>query len=114
KAGKTGTAGAMSEWRTVEKSGDILLPDLVLRPATGTVAGTVVDDRGRPVAAARVEYRDRFGRAAMGAGDRGAVRPEGLPDGDVYLSAEADDFQTWRAVVKSGRTDLKVTLRRVE
>jgi protocatechuate 3,4-dioxygenase beta subunit len=114
KTGKTGTAGAMSEWRTVEKSGDVALPDLVLRPATGVLTGTVVDDRGRPVAAARVEYYDRFGRAATVSDERGGFRLEGLPDGDVYLTAQADDFQPWRDVVKSGRTNLKVMLRRAE
>ena len=64
-------------------------------PATGLVAGTVVDTSGRPVAGAKIEYSDSFGRAAAVSDERGAFRLEALPDGSVRLSAKADDFATW-------------------
>jgi protocatechuate 3,4-dioxygenase beta subunit len=84
---------------------------LVLRPGH-VIAGTVRDGRGEPVVGAHVSLRSgRDYSASTETDGEGRFRHEGLPPGNVRLSASHPDFADTEGLVEAGDTDVTLELR---
>jgi hypothetical protein len=114
RSGRSGCNRPESDWRTADKPGDIVLPDLVIRPGAAVLTGAVVDPAGRPIGGARVSQLDRFGQVEAVTEADGTFRLEGLADGTVYLQVKADDYELKNHAAKAGATNIRITMNRPE
>lgn len=87
----------------------VLPPEQRPYVATRTLAGRVVDPKGRPVEGARVE----FGGASALTGKDGAFRLDGLEAKNSTAQVTAPGFAIEQWVTWPGREDLVVTIRRI-
>src|SRR5262249_34107517 len=85
---KPGYAGVLSERLTIDKSGEILLPDLRLRKATRRLSGQILTSTGQPIVGARVFVHD-FARPETTTDAAGRFQLQAVPDGNVLVVATA-------------------------
>jgi hypothetical protein len=85
-------AGAWSPWKTVEKSADLRLGDLVLKKSTRELTGKVVNDKNQPVPGARVFVRD-IAPAETVTDAEGRFRLAAVPEGEIVVAVDGLDYE---------------------
>jgi beta-lactamase regulating signal transducer with metallopeptidase domain/protocatechuate 3,4-dioxygenase beta subunit len=106
---KPGYAGAWSAWTDVKQSMDVTLPDLVLKPATGEIAGRLIDPTGQPVAGAKV-WIPGFGRIDTTSSADGRFRLRGLAETETWIMVDAADYEEYSQSVAVGSKDVTIRL----
>jgi hypothetical protein len=108
---KLGYAGVWSPRTLVEAGKPIDLADLKLEKATREIAGRVVDERGLPVAGAKVVASSLIRIESVTAKD-GSFRITRLPEHVMGVFVDAPDFEQWGDYVNRDTKTLEIKLNR--
>lgn len=106
---KLGYAGVWSKRVKLEESREYHLSDLTLRVGTAKISGSVLDERGEPIADALVTLLD-LGPVIATTDSHGRFRFDSIGDRKYPMRVVSEEGR-WHGEVVANTTDLTVTLR---